>query len=107
MAVLRRFGAARQVVCTALVALFLAGCGTAPYIDARREAGQTAPVGVSTPNMVAICYSKRGTTPEALQKLADSECAKTDRIARLTYEERWTCTMLTPRRIFYGCVAKP
>jgi len=39
--------------------------------------------------------------------LADSECAKTDRIARLTYEERWTCTMLTPRRIFYACMAKP
>ncbi len=85
----------------------LAGCGTAPYVDSRREAGQKEPVGASTPNMVAICYSKSGADRNDLQKLANSECAKTSRVARLDHEERWTCTLLTPRRIFYSCVAKP
>ena len=91
----------------ALALVFIAGCGSSPYIDARREAGQKEPVGASTPNMVAICYANSGASPDDLQKLADSECAKTGRVARLDHEERWTCTLLTPRRIFYGCVAKP
>lgn len=105
MAVLRRFSAARKITCLALAMAFLSAC--APYVDTRREAGQKEPVGASTPNMVAICYSSQGTNLEALQKLADSECAKTDRAARFAVDERWTCTMLTPRRIFYSCVTKP
>ncbi len=111
MAVLRRFGGtrgvARNAIGLALALVFLAGCGGAPYVDARREAGQKEPVGTSTPNMVSICYSSRGAGPADLQKLADSECALTGRVALLAHEERWTCTLLTPRRIFYSCVAKP
>lgn len=90
-----------------LALLLLAACGARPYVDSRREAGQKEPVGTSTPNLVAICYSKGGSTPADLLKLAESECAKTDRVARVDHEERWTCTMLTPRKIFYSCVAKP
>ena len=87
--------------------LSLAACGTAPYVDSRREAGQKEPVGTSTPNLVAICYSSSGASPADLLKLAESECAKTGRVAQLNHEERWSCTMLTPRRIFYSCVTKP
>lgn len=111
MADLRRFGGTRDVarnaIGLALVLVFLAGCSSAPYVDARREAGQREPVGTSTTNMVSICYSSSGTSPADLQKLADSECALTGRVALLAHEELWTCTLLTPRRIFYSCVAKP
>jgi hypothetical protein len=93
------------VLCT--IALLVAGCGTTAYVDSRREAGQTAPVGTSTLDMVAICYSKSPATTAAALKLAESECAKTDRRAQFHHEERWACAMVAPRRIFYRCVAKP
>lgn len=87
--------------------LLLGACGSAPYVDSRREAGQTAPVGLSTPNLVAICYSSSATAAADVMKLAESECAKTARVPEFDREDRWACTMLTPRRTFYRCVTKP
>lgn len=87
--------------------LLLNACTSAPYVDARREAGQTAPVGTSTPDVVAICYSSRKATPEEVLKLAESECAKTGRTARMESEVSWSCTLAAPTRAFYRCVAKP
>jgi hypothetical protein len=113
MSVPRRFigakGAARcaQGLALGTAILALGACGTAAYVDSRREAGQTAPVGLSTPDMVAICYSKSPSTTAEVLKLAESECAKTDRTPQFNREERWTCTLSAPRRIFYRCVAKP
>ena len=91
----------------ALAALLISACGTPAYVDSRREAGQKAPVGPSTPDLVAICSSSSGSAATDVIKLAESECAKTDRIPELQREERWTCTMLAPRRVFYRCVPKP
>ena len=87
--------------------LFLGACGAAPYVDSRREAGQREPVGTSTADTVAICYSSQSATPEDLYKLAESECAKTGRLPELASQERWSCTVAAPTRIFYRCVAKP
>lgn len=89
------------------LALFLGACGAAPYIDSRREAGQRVPAGMSTPDLVAICYSGRSATPEDLQKLAESECEKTGRTAQLARQDKWSCTVAAPTRIFYHCVTKP
>ncbi|MBY0510985.1 MAG: hypothetical protein K2P94_12655 [Rhodospirillaceae bacterium] len=85
----------------------LSGCGTTAYVDSRREAGQTTPVGMSNPNRVAICYSKSATAAAEVEKLAESECARTGRVPQFSAEERWGCTMIAPRRVFYSCVAKP
>jgi len=82
----------------------LAGCGGSPYVDSRREAGQTTPVGASTPDRVAICYSDYGATPDDLQKMAESECAKTGRRAQYEGRVRMTCTLLTPSIAYYNCV---
>ncbi len=87
--------------------LLLGACGSAVYVDSRREAGQSAPVGTSTPDMVAICYSKSPATSAEVLKLAVSECAKTSRVAQYHREDRWGCTAVAPRRVFYSCVAKP
>ncbi len=87
--------------------LLLGACGSAAYVDSRREAGQNEPVGTSTADMVAICYSKSPATTAQVLKLAESECAKTGRVAQYQREERWTCTAVAPRRVFYSCVAKP
>ena len=91
----------------AVLALLLGSCGTAPYVDSRREAGQRVPVGTSTPDMVAICYSSHSATPEQIHALAESECAKTGRIPERADQAQWSCTLFAPTRIFYRCVAKP
>ena len=87
--------------------LLLASCGTLPYVDSRREAGQKEPLGPSTADMVAICYSKNDAAATELLKLAESECAKTGRVPVFDHEDRWACTAVAPRRIFYRCTAKP
>lgn len=89
-----------------IVVLGLAGCGTAPYVDSRREAGQTTPVGWSTPDRVAICYSSNSTTPAAVLRLAESECAKTGRTAKFDGQDSVACVLLAPTRAFFRCVAK-
>ncbi len=99
--------AARLVVLTGCTAIFLAGCATTPYVDSRREAGQKVPIGPSTAEMPAICYSNFGSGRVAAAKLADSECAKTGRIAAFDHENAWSCTLRTPTRAFFRCVAKP
>lgn len=95
----------RVSICVALTMLFSA-CGGAPYIDSRREAGQTTPVGTSTPDRVAICYSSGSTTQGTLLQLADAECAKTDRTARYDGQDRFACVVSTPTRAYFRCVPK-
>jgi hypothetical protein len=82
----------------------LSGCASAPFVDGRREAGQTTPVGVSTPDRVAICYSSRGTTPRAVMALAQTECAKTNRNAVFDAQDEFRCALLAPTRAFFKCV---
>lgn len=84
----------------------LSACGTQPYIDSRREAGQTTPVGWSTPDRVAICYSSQSTSPAAVLRMADAECAKTGRTARFDGQDVGGCVLLAPNRAFFRCVAK-
>ena len=94
-------------LCSAvMIALPLWGCGTAPFVDGRREAGQTTPVGPSTPDRVAICYSSRGATPKDVLKLAQSECAKTNRAAQFDGQDTFRCALLAPTRAFFKCVGK-
>ncbi len=108
MTVLRpRMTAKRSAwVALATTTLLLGGCSSGAYIDSRREAGQLAPVGTSTPDVVAICYSKTKNAAADVLKLAESECAKTGRVPQRAREDRWSCTMIAPRRVFYSCVAK-
>jgi hypothetical protein len=86
--------------------LMLWGCASAPFVDGRREAGQTTPVGASTPDRVAICYSSRGTTPRDVTQLAQTECAKTNRTAVFDGQDEFRCALLTPTRAFFKCVGK-
>ena len=95
----------RVSVCAALM-MSVAGCGGTPYIDSRREAGQTTPVGMSTPDRVAICYSSRSTSREALLRMADAECAKTGRAARYESQDGFACVMFAPTRAYFRCVPR-
>ena len=104
----RHRASSKGAVWLALSAAFVLGaCAGTPYVDSRREAGQKEPVGTSSPDMVAICYSGYATSPEQLMKLAESECVKTARVPQFSHEDKWACTMTAPTRAFYRCVAKP
>ena len=85
--------------------LALAGCASEPFVDGRREAGSTRTVGPSTADRVAICYNSRRTTPEMVWQLAESECAKTERVPRYDGQDALSCSIASPTRIFFRCVA--
>jgi len=94
------------VVLAVIVAPILAGCGMKPFVDGRREAGQVAPVGPSTPDRVAICYSSQGSTSREVLALAQAECAKTNRSAQFDGQDEFRCALLAPTRAFFKCVVK-
>lgn len=103
MALLRRFPGAPYGRWVWAGGLFvLAAC-----TGARREAGQREPVGPSTLDRVAICYSTRDSAQDTVLRLAESECAKTSRVPVRAFEQPWGCTMVSPRRIYFDCVPKP
>lgn len=86
--------------------LFLGGCGVKPFVDGRREAGQTTMVGVSNPDRVAICYSSQSSSPAEVRALAQAECAKTDRVATFDGQDSFECALLAPARAYFKCVPK-
>jgi len=83
----------------------LSGCAIDPFIDGRREAGSSRSVGRSTANTVAICYNSRSTTPAAVMQMAESECAKTDRVPRFDREDVLSCSISNPTRAYFKCVS--
>lgn len=99
-------GRGRAGLAVAGLMLALTACAS-PYLDSRREAGQKQPVGASTPDMIAICFAPAKTARQQVLALAQPECAKTGRAAVYDHEDPWSCTLLTPTRAFYRCVAKP
>ncbi len=93
-----------------ILAVFLglgltSGCTSDPFVDGRREAGATRNIGPSTLNRVAICFNGRTTPQQAVLELAESECAKTDRVPQYDGQDRFSCTWGNPTRAFYRCVA--
>ncbi|MDX2143235.1 MAG: hypothetical protein SFV19_07765 [Rhodospirillaceae bacterium] len=90
--------------CLAGLALLLGACAGTPFVDGRREAGQKEPVGASTPDRVAVCYSSRGTTPREVLALAQAECAKTNRRAQFDGQDEFRCSLLAPTRAYFKCV---
>ena len=90
-----------------LVCGLLSGCAADPFVDGRREAGSTRNIGPSTLNRVAICFNGRTTPQEAVLELAESECAKTDRVPQYDGQDRFSCTWGNPTRAFFRCVAPP
>jgi hypothetical protein len=82
----------------------LASCAGNPYVDSRREAGKRISVGTSNPSVVAICYGGGDPPPADVVKLAESECAKTGRVAQYQSRVRIACNLLKPSRAYFKCV---
>ena len=79
----------------------LAGC--APFIDSRREAGQSEPVGQSTKNRVAVCYHPLWTSEETIQTLADEACAAQKKKAVADDTRYFNCAFFAPNTAFFKC----
>ena len=53
---------------------------------------------------VTICYGKRGTTPEEIRDMAQTECAQFEKTTRFTDQNYQTCPLLTPVAANFECV---
>ncbi len=89
--------------------LALAGCAgaTAPYVYKAGEFDRTLPTFGKDPtdiNAVTICYNNRGTTPEEIRDMAQTECAQFEKSARFTDQNYKTCPLLTPVAAHFECV---
>lgn len=90
-----------------LISLSVLTQGCAPFVDARREAGSPATVGLSTPSRVAICYNGLSANENQLIRMAREECAKTDSEPAYDGHSYWSCRVFVPHRVFYRCQPKP
>ena len=85
-------------------ALLLSACGqVTPFVDARREAGQVQLVGQSTPDKIAVCYNPIWSDKNLVEKLAQQECAKTNRKAIYDDTKWFSCCLINPSTAFYDC----
>lgn len=87
-------------VCLAL----LAGCAGNAYVDGRREAGTTRPVGPSSIHRPAICHGMGDDARAQALVMANDICAKTGRVAVLVHEQTFRCALFAPNRSYYQCV---
>lgn len=82
--------------------LGISGCASfAPFVDARREAGQVDPVGSSSDDNPVICYGFA--SQEEIDQLAQNECSKTNRKAVFVRKENFTCSLFMPQKAIYKC----
>ncbi len=92
------------------LAAALGGCARAePYVYRaaefdRRVLGK-APVTV--PGEIQVCYSKLGTNPDEVVRLAEEECAKYGKSAQFIGNEIYQCPVSTPIAARYYCCPSP
>ena len=99
----------KKIVLFLLLVLVTACSQVEPYVDSRREAGQTGPrlyVGSSKKNAPVVCYNGLWTDFEQVQKLADEECVKRGTGTKAVFERKeiFSCKILTPQKSFFKCV---
>ncbi len=103
------FRLVRLVARVCLPFAVLAGCAasTAPYVYKVDEFNRSLPNFGKEPTditSVTICYGTRGTTPEEIRDMAQTECAQFKKTARFTEQNYQTCPLLTPVAAYFDCV---
>lgn len=87
----------------AIALSLVSGCTGDPWVDSRREAGETTTVGRSTLDHPAICYASGATTSDQLYRMAQEVCDRTGRVAVYQGVEKWQCRLTTPHRAIFLC----
>jgi len=86
------------------LALLLSACSEfGPFVDARREAGQVAPVGQSRPDRIAVCYNPLWHSKKSIEQLAIDACAQQNKQATYTDTSYFNCRFVSPNTAFYTC----
>ncbi len=103
------FRLVRLVARVCLAFAVLAGCAasTVPYVYKAGEFDRSSPNFAKAPTditSVTICYGTRGTTPEEIRDMAQTECAQFEKTARFTEQNYQTCPLLTPVAANFDCV---
>ena len=103
------FRLVRLVARVCLPFAVLAGCAgsTVPYVYKAGEFDRSSPNFGKEPTditSVTICYGTRGTTPEEIRDMAQTECAQFEKTARFTDQNYQTCPLLTPVAAYFDCV---
>ena len=103
------FRLVRLVARVCLPFAVLAGCAgsTVPYVYNAGEFDRSLPNFNREPTDITsltICYSTRGTTPEEIRDMAQTECAQFEKTASFTEQNYQTCPLLTPVAAHFDCV---
>ena len=84
--------------------LLLTACSEfGPFVDTRREAGQTEPVGQSRPDRIAVCYNPVWHSDKSIEKLATAACAQQNKQAVYADTSYFNCRFVSPNTAFYTC----
>lgn len=93
-----------------LAAAILGGCSRAePYVFRTAEFDRRVlgKVPVAVPGEIQVCYSKMGTSPDEIVRLAEEECAKYGKSAQFIGNEIYQCPLSTPTTARYYCCPSP
>ena len=88
--------------------LMWAGCSAPAYVLNEGEFDRelaTFGKGIEDRSDVTICYSKRGTTPAEIGRLAGDECRRFGRTAIFKEQTYQTCPLMTPIAAEFFCLA--
>ena len=89
------------------VFLFLNACSEiTAFVDSRREAGQTEPIGQSRPDKPAVCYNPIWDKDEKVFSLAEAVCAEQGKTAERTDTLYFNCRFMTPNTAVFTCRSK-
>lgn len=91
------------IPCLCVFCLTAACSQVRPFVDSRREAGQTEPVGQSTPDRIAVCYNPLWDDPQTVMDLAVQACDGRKKQAQYDTTKYFTCRLATPNTAFYNC----
>ena len=94
----------KRIVCTVALMLFLTACAEVkPFIDSRREAGQTGTIGQSKPDKIAVCYNPLWDSDKSVRDLAQKACAERGKRAVHSDTKYFNCRLFSPNTAFYDC----
>lgn len=97
---------ARATAMILVLAMGLAACGS-PYVYKKDEFDRESDKFGKEPedrNFVTICYSHWESTPEQALEIAESECGKYGKTARLTDQRFYNCPLTTPVEATFSCI---
>jgi hypothetical protein len=103
----RKWAARRRAVAVlAVLAMGLGACG-APHVFTEDEFDREAEDFRKAPedrDFVTVCYSDWESTPAEALEIAEAECGKYGKTARLVTERFYKCPLNTPTEARFACI---